>query len=38
MSFSTKAMVMRGASPSIGMVPCHMYDGNSTSRPGRGCT
>ena len=35
---ASKATVSRGAGESNGTVPCHMYDGNSTSRPSTGCT
>ena len=34
----SKAKVMRVWSPLNGIVPCHMYEGNSTSMPGFGST
>ncbi len=33
---ASKAIVRRGAVPRIGLVACHMNEGNSTRRPGRG--
>jgi len=35
---TSKAMHRRASSPWMALVPCHMYEGKSTRRPGRGCT